>query len=323
MTDGDDEHSQTAEAFSTVGSEVRLSILRELWEADRALGFSELRGMVGMRDSAQFNYHLQKLTPRFVRKSDDGYQLAWPGKYVVRAIIAGTLVGDRLGPFPTDVTCIDCHEPLVASYDGDRLSIRCPACERLYSTWPFPPGALADRDSEALLDAYDQWVRHEFSLGVSGVCADCGGRVDRTLHVAAPPENPPSYMAELQSQPDAESGIEPTGERDAATERTDERPSPARVRFQCQRCRKQAIAHPGMVLLTEPAVRELYRREERPLEERRYWTLPWAVDDALVTVLETDPPSVEISVTVGDRRLTATVDDSLTVTQIHRPGSGS
>jgi hypothetical protein len=323
MTDGDDEHSQTAEAFSTVGSEVRLSILRELWEADRALGFSELRGMVGMRDSAQFNYHLQKLTPRFVRKSDDGYQLAWPGKYVVRAIIAGTLVGDRLDPFPTEATCIDCHEPLVASYDGDRLSIRCPACERLYSTWPFPPGALVDRDSEALLDAYDQWVRHEFSLGVSGVCADCGGCVDRALHVETSPESPLIYMAELQSQPDAGSDVVNASERGAASDRSDDRPAPARVQFQCQRCRKQAIAHPGMVLLTEPAVSDLYRQVERPLKERRYWTLPWAVDDALVTVLETDPPSVEISVTVGDRELTATVDDSLTVTQIHRPGSGS
>jgi hypothetical protein len=317
MTDADDDQLQTAEAFATVGNERRLSILTELWRAEQPVRFSELRASVGMRDSAQFNYHLQKLMPRFVRKTDEGYRLAWPGKYVVRAIIAGTLVGDQVAAFETGSACIDCHSSLVASYDGDRLSIRCSACERLYSTWPFPPGAIVDRDPEALLDAYNQWVRHEFSLGISGVCADCGGSVTRELQVDPSTESPFCYMSDLQRQHDTKLSTQPPSEHVPA-DAGGEHSSPARVRFRCQRCRKQAIAHPGMVLLDDPAVSDLYRESDESLSELRYWTLPWAVDDSVVTVLDSNPPKVEVTVSTDGAAVTATIDESLTVVDRHR-----
>ena len=320
MTDGRDMQAVTAESFAIVGSDLRLSILRSLWDADQPLSFSDLQAAAGVRDSTQFNYHLKKLIPQFVRKTTDGYRLAWPGKYVVRAIVAGTLVGDRMEAFPAGGACLDCAADLVASYDGDRLTVDCPECDRLYSTWPFPPGGLVDRDSESLLDAYDRWVRHEFGLGVQGVCSDCGGHVDRLLSMPAEAEDLLCSLLKTGRPDDVESetDTQPAHDPAEATEGTDS--APVRAQYQCRRCRKRATAHPGMVLLTEPSVRDFYRDHGQSVETVRYWTLPWAVDDKLVEPLEHEPLRVQVRISLGTETLTATVDESLTVvdtTRVH------
>jgi DNA-binding transcriptional ArsR family regulator len=81
-----DERSATSEdepadAFALLADETRVAILRALAEswneagfgAAYGLSFSELRERVGVRDSSRFNYHLQRLTGRFARKTDEGY----------------------------------------------------------------------------------------------------------------------------------------------------------------------------------------------------------------------------------------------------------
>ena len=58
---------ETEEAFTALSDATRIGILRTLWDAeDHEATFTELREAVGMRDSGQFNYHLDKLTGRFV-----------------------------------------------------------------------------------------------------------------------------------------------------------------------------------------------------------------------------------------------------------------
>lgn len=63
---------RTTEAFESLGNVTRLAIQLALWEAkkpgpplselsDPPVSFSELRECVGMRDSGQLNYHLDKL----------------------------------------------------------------------------------------------------------------------------------------------------------------------------------------------------------------------------------------------------------------------
>ncbi len=77
---------QTADAFEILGNETRLAILFALWEAmdpgsplsepsDPAVSFSDLKERVGIRDSGQFNYHLDKLVGPFVDQSEEGYTL--------------------------------------------------------------------------------------------------------------------------------------------------------------------------------------------------------------------------------------------------------
>jgi hypothetical protein len=74
------------EAFAILGDETRLNIVRVLWQTgalheyddidDSAstLSFSELRKRVNVSDNGRFNYHLSKLVPHFVRKTDGGYR---------------------------------------------------------------------------------------------------------------------------------------------------------------------------------------------------------------------------------------------------------
>ena len=96
---------ETTEAFGLLANETRLAIMLALWEAydphaeDNAVGFTELRGRVGIRQGAQFNYHLDKLVGVFVDSTDGGYRLRPVGLNLVQTLIAGTGQG---GNVPTD-----------------------------------------------------------------------------------------------------------------------------------------------------------------------------------------------------------------------------
>jgi DNA-binding transcriptional ArsR family regulator len=81
------------EAFSVLGNELRLAILRTLREVDEAT-YSELKAGVGVIDSGRFNYHLSKLVGHFVARVEGGYRLRPPGEQVVRAIDAGMFAED-------------------------------------------------------------------------------------------------------------------------------------------------------------------------------------------------------------------------------------
>jgi len=73
------------DALDVLGNEIRVSILRELAEADGPLSFTELRQRAGVRDTGKFNYHLKKLCSYFVREADGGYELGHAGSRVVSA----------------------------------------------------------------------------------------------------------------------------------------------------------------------------------------------------------------------------------------------
>ncbi|MFB9807964.1 winged helix-turn-helix domain-containing protein [Haladaptatus pallidirubidus] len=67
-----DEHVR--DAFQLLADETRLEILFALWNAPEwTATFTELKDAVGMRDSGQFQYHLNQLAGTFIRQVDDGY----------------------------------------------------------------------------------------------------------------------------------------------------------------------------------------------------------------------------------------------------------
>jgi hypothetical protein len=78
-------NSDVTDALEVLGNEIRVSILRELAEADGPLSFTELRERAGVRDTGKFNYHLKKLCSYFVREADGGYELGHAGSRVVAA----------------------------------------------------------------------------------------------------------------------------------------------------------------------------------------------------------------------------------------------
>lgn len=82
-------HPTVSDAFDVLGNDTRLAILFALWDASDhgvsadGLSFSELRKHVDIADSGRFNYHLDKLTDRFIERTDDGYVLRRAGDSLV------------------------------------------------------------------------------------------------------------------------------------------------------------------------------------------------------------------------------------------------
>ncbi|APW97547.1 transcriptional regulator [Halobiforma lacisalsi AJ5] len=287
-----------AEAFALVSNETRLAILEALWAADeRPVSFSELRREVGMRDSAQFNYHLQKLTGHFVAqedgvsaseatggspdgRSDGGYTFRHAGEKVVRSVIAGTFNEQpTVEPFPVEGDCVSCRGPLRAVYEDERLRIECRDCGQRHGEYDFPPGGLNDRTPEEIAEAFDQRVRHLHCLAADGVCPECSGRM--------------------------ESRIVEEGECCLGVG--------LRVDHECAQCGHTLCSAAGLRLLDHSAVVGFHRERGVALEDRPYWTLPWCVTDEYTHVLEREPYRLEVRIPLEGDLLAVTMDGDLNV----------
>jgi hypothetical protein len=281
-----------ADAFAIVGNETRLRILEALWAADRPAAFSDLRRSVGMRDSAQFNYHLDKLRGQFVRRTDEGYEFRQAGKAVVRAVLAGTYNQDpELEPFPVEGECVACKAGLQASYRDEAFLVMCTECERPHGTYSFPPGGLADRDREEVLSAFNQRARHLACLTADGVCPECNGRVRTDL--LEPDELPPGK-------------VEPIAEQALF------------VVHECERCDNHIVSSVGLTLLDDAEIVSFYRDHGIDLNAVRFWTLEWCISDRYTEVLARDPWRIRVTVPLGDEELRVTVDGDLAVTHTER-----
>jgi len=274
-----------AEAFAVVGNETRFAILKALWEApDRPVTFSALRDRVGIRDSAQFNYHLQKLTGQFVRKTDDGYDFRSAGRAVIQAILSGSLnQNPEFGPFPVEGECIDCGAGLQAHYEEELLYVDCPACGRAHTDWQFPPGGLEGRDREAVMDAFNQRVRHLLCLSADGVCPACNGRMQTAIAHA-----------------DAEDDIDVT------------------VTHRCRRCENTTKTTVGIALLDDAEVVSFYRDHGIDLNAVPFWTLEWCVSDRYTEIVDDDPWRVAVEIPLDGERLSVVLDESLSVVDAER-----
>ncbi len=279
-----------ADAFALIGNETRLSILEALWAADeRPVSFSELRREVGMRDSAQFNYHLQKLTGHFVRQVEEGYEFKHAGEKVVRSVIAGSFnEHPTLEPFAVEGACVACDGSLQAVYEDERLAIECSDCGQRHGEYSFPPGGLNDRTREEIADAFDQRVRHLHCLAADGVCPECSGRME--THVV-------------------EEGECCLGVR-------------VRVDHECAQCGHTLCSAAGLRLLDHSEVVSFHRERGVRLDERPYWTLPWCVSDEYTRVLERDPYRLEVRLPVDGDELRVVMDDDLEVLETTVESSG-
>ena len=287
-----------ADAFALVSDETRLSILEALWRLDDPVRFSELRSEVGVRDSAQFNYHLNKLTDQFVRKRDEaasgddanggassgGYELRTAGERIVQAILAGSFTEHPRRELAIDDPCTQCGEALTAHYEDEVLAIACPACGHGHGEYPFPPGGLHDRTDAEILAAFDQRVRHLHCLAKDWVCPECSGRMETT--------------------------IERAGECCLGTS--------LRADHVCEQCNHQLCSAVGLGLLDHSAVVSFYGDHGVALSETPYWRLDWCVDDDPVTVLEERPWTVRIDIEADDETLQVTVDEDLSVVDTER-----
>lgn len=280
-------------AFALLGSDLRLALLRALFDADGGpLAFSDLKARVDAADSGRVNYHLGRLEPHFVERTPDGYRLRRPGYRAVRVLRAGALTGDAdLDPTPldgvavggssgaarpSDGDCVRCGGRLELRYSDGFAAVVCPDCANWFVRYAFPPGGLDGRtpgEVAAALDAECRSVRRRAS---AGVCPMCGGRADSRL-VAAPPR------------------------------RFDH---PAHVTYECEQCRCRLDSTVGAAVAEHPAVVAFHHDHGRDALAPPLWALPFAFDPNALAVVAESPPRARLSVELDGDELRLVVDET-------------
>ena len=279
------------EAFAALADATRVDILRALWdEQGETLTFSELREAVGVADSGQFNYHLDKLTDRFLTKTDDGYELTLAGIAVNGAIHAGafTMAGS-VDPFDLDDPCPACGRLRTFSYEDERVRIECEECD-MVATAMVPPGVFAAYDRAAFPEVTSRYFRTIFEQLSNGFCWDCEGPIETTIRT----------VADMRDQGS------PTDRDDLPL-----------VRYECTRCGSEITGELGVALVDHPAVVAFYHDHGIDARDHPFWQLSaWNTD--LAWIDREDPLRARVQYTADDATLTLTVDDDLDVLAVER-----
>lgn len=284
------DEGDAADAFGAIGNEHRVAILRALMDAygegETPLAYSALMSRAGLRDSGQFNYHLQRLVGRFVAEREAGYALTYAGRTVVSAVASGTLdESASLDPEPIAGSCYACGAAaLVLRYPDDRVRVTCADCGEELVHIQFPPAGVADRTAAELARDFDRWARSWRTLAGAGVCPECSGRMDGELG--------------------REAGTPTTGD------------VTVRAVLSCERCWVRAFLPPGVLVVDHPAVVSFLWERGVDVRDRPLWRHEWALSADAQTVVSEDPLRVRVEVPADDATLSVTVGDSLSVESV-------
>ena len=300
------------EAFSVLGNDTRIAVLRALWEEDGPLPFAELRERVAPDDTGNFSYHLGKLAGHFVRKAEEGYVLRFAGEQVVRAVLTGTITADpTVPPEPTDERCIYCGAPVEMGYEGEAISVRCTGCggaiggdfpEGTTMHFEFPPAGLIDRTREAAIDAATVLYDSKLAPMTRGVCPECAGPIDLAHEVCDDHSvDDRGYCATCETRYEVW------------------------TTFECRHCRYRrrtvmwsaALDHPGVIaFLYEHGLYERIPFRKLTWENARF------VRDITGTVVEADPYRFRVTIPVDADRLLVEMDGGLGVLSVQRSTEG-
>lgn len=288
------------EALGSLANGTRLRIIQALLAGRREpMTFSALKAAVGVEDGGQFSYHLRKLTDRFVRHTDEGYELQYSGMALYHAMLAGIpFEADRTLEFGTGSECPACGAELRAAYDRDSFEIACGECDTVVHSVPYPVGGVEGRSTEEVLRAFDRRTRTVISQAVGGVCPWCSGPMTTELHFG-----------------DADDGAE----AEAKTEAYDCLPAGHHVKHGCARCEGGLMTTVGEVLLTHPAVVSFYHERGVDVGSVPTWELEFCVTDRAVAVESTDPLRLRVTVECAGDTLELVVDERLSVLESAAP----
>lgn len=315
MATGTDDTASKAlsknEAFAIIGNETRMEVLNELGQADEPVAFSELRERVGVSDSGQFNYHLDKLVGKFVDKTEEGYQLRQSGRRVVMAIQSGAVThAPKLEATEIEAGCSLCEAQIEVTYHEEFVRLYCTECGGHYGddprnfgamepvksgylgSLPIPPAAVADREAEELYLASATWG-HAYQLVMSsGVCPECGSKVDHSISVCEDHEANGSLCSNCNSH------------------------HPTRIHLECTHCISEWNGRFDNGLLSTTELQRFLLNHDLNLVAPN--TNIWSVVDYEEEVLSEEPFRARYTWTIGQDALTLTVDDNLSIVGVQQ-----
>ncbi|WP_435358525.1 winged helix-turn-helix domain-containing protein [Haloarchaeobius sp. DFWS5] len=293
------------EAFELLAHETRFRILEVLLEADGRLPFSELRERTGVRDPGQFNYHLGKLTGRFVVKGgkdgddedgdeeNEGYRLSGAGMQIVGGVLSGGYTKEMdAEPVDTGEPCIGCGESMELQFRPGAVRLTCPACDVDFTDMDVPPGILEGVDPADAPAVLDRWLKRLMAVTDHGFCFSCDGQVDK-------------YVFTVDGD-DAPSWVDP-----------DEDEGEAGVRYDCQRCERNWHSDAGIAVLSHPAVVSFLYEHGVDVRETPLWAHSWlSIHNA--SVVQREPLRVDVTIELEEERLVLTLDRSVDLVETRR-----
>lgn len=245
--------ADSIEAFDIVGNRTRVAVLLALWEAydpyaeSNAVTFSELRKRTNVRDSGQFNYHLGKLEGKFVKKTDQGYELNPVGLQIVQTVIAGFGTKEAtIQPTEIDAACFRCDAPTAICYEDGWLYYLCTECEGFFGrdtgrpggiifSQTFPPSALSNRTLEEVFAVAVFRLFQAFVMKMSGVCPQCSGVLESSFDICEGHETSPGKLCA-----------------------TCQREYEVAVKWVCTVCKYRGQAPPSVAAVVHPTVNAFY-----------------------------------------------------------------
>ena len=293
-----------------LGNETRVRMLQTLGDAEGPLSFTELRDRVGIRQGAQFNYHLDKLVGHFVAKTDDGYALRQAGRRVVEAVLSGAITDDptvertEVAAWP----CPYCGAPTEVAFREERVERYCTECPGLYDEsatralpdvegeygnlgiLDLPPAGVQGRSAEEILGTAFTWSYAEWLVAANDVCPRCSATVDRSVTVC--------------ERHDTDASIcDRCGRRQAVA-----------FRVECKNCNFERVSIVSMHLAASTELLAfLTARGVDPLADP--WAWGWEYGEEISS---TDPFAGRFTFTVDGDSITLTVDDELAVVDAER-----
>lgn len=310
----------TTEAFAVLGNETRLAILLALWEAydprteGTAVSFSELREAVGVRQGAQFNYHLDKVVGHFVDKTSDGYELKRAGLQLVQTVIAGTgLEEPSFERTEVDAECTVCGAPTAVTVQDELLYHVCTECGGYFgeqsgrpsgvlSGHELDPAGVSNRTPEEMLLAAVTIGYQTFESAVEGVCHVCSGTMTHSLDICTDHES------------------------DGVCDNCGRRPVVI-SQFLCSVCKAYHQAPPYILVAQHPAVIAFYHERGVPLQ---YEVTDLAREQQRRRHLKSheqhliaeDPPKIRVVVEHDGDELRLTLDEDLKLLEIEEHAGG-
>ncbi|WP_458204637.1 DUF7351 domain-containing protein [Haladaptatus sp. NG-SE-30] len=288
------ERSSPEEAFSILGNELRVEILRVLVdhvqsnsgnEPAEGLSFSALYDRVDATNSSQFSYHLQKLSGTFIRETETGYKLTYAGDKIARTIRAGTYhERPEFEPVELDGLCPGCQATtLRATYEEEMLVVRCTECDVRLLSFLLSPSQVKDRTPREIMRSADRYVRDEYSMALDGVCSECLGLMTHEI------------------QP----GREPVSETFLSV-------------HSCEQCGYRLTSPIELSLVYHPAVVTFYWNHGIDIRNESFWKLLEYIhsDRWQTECLSTDPYEFRVTMTIDDDELAVELDETLSVTSV-------